>query len=128
MKGYMERKNIKKYRIYSRLLFRTGGSTRLTCLRLDSRYNMILSDSNHFISVTHRHCSAHKARTESPSQMYMFDKRKLACKVKSATLHSVSDCLDRLATARERTSSHFKTVFLFIFTAVHIMFIFLICI
>ena len=42
----------KKYRIYSRLLFRTEASTRLACLRLDSRYIISLFDSNHFIGDT----------------------------------------------------------------------------
>ena len=41
---------------------------RLARLRLDSRSIVIT------LSVTRHHCSVHKTRTESPSQMCMFDK------------------------------------------------------
>ena len=57
IKVYMERKNRqlelirfrKQYRIYSRLLFR---AEEFACLRLDSRYNISLFDSNHFVGDT----------------------------------------------------------------------------
>ena len=61
IKVYTERKNRqleliwfrKKYRIYPRVLFfEPMKSTRLACLRLDSRYNISMFGSNHFILDT----------------------------------------------------------------------------
>ena len=65
-------------------------SMRLACLRLDSRYNISLFD---------RTLSAHKARTERTPRC--------ACSI-SGYFPPVSDCIYRLATARERTSSFMK--------------------
>ena len=60
MKVYMERKNRqlelirfrKKYRIYSRLLFRTDEVNATRMFTLGSRYNINMFDSNHFIRDT----------------------------------------------------------------------------
>ena len=83
----------------------------LACLRLDSRYNISLFDSNHFIGDT------------SP----LFARKLLpicACSISanSTIIGYFSDCLDRLAMARERTSSIYKIHFTSdkIFVAHHI--------
>ena len=57
MKLYIESNNIQvelirfhnKYRLIQVYFFKPMKSTRLACLRLDSRYNISLFDSNHFI-------------------------------------------------------------------------------
>ena len=50
-------------------------STRLACLRWDSRYNISLFDNNHFIGDTSPLFCAQSSHG-SPSQMCMFNKRR----------------------------------------------------
>ena len=79
MKVYIERNNMqvelirfrKKYLLYSGLCLWSENSMRPMCLRLESRYNISLFDSNLFNC---RHFSVQKACTESRSHMCLFDK------------------------------------------------------
>ena len=70
----------------------------LACVRLDSRYSISLFDSNHFIGDT------------SPLFCSHGNSFPCACSISadSNIIGYFSDCLDRLATARERTSSNNK--------------------
>ena len=63
------RKNIDFIHVY---FFKPMKSSRLACLRLDSRYNISLYDSNRFITSP-LFCA--QSLHGSPSQMCMFDKR-----------------------------------------------------
>ena len=78
------RKNIDFIQVY---FFEPMMSTRLASLRLDCRYNITIVTT---LSVT---LSANKARTESISQMCMFDKRQFDYN-RLLFIHSVSDCLE----------------------------------
>ena len=76
----------------------------LACLRLDSRFSISLYDSNHFICDT--------------SPLFCLHGYSLcACSISanSIIIGYLSDCLDRLATARERTSSRSKSLSLPLF-------------